>query len=138
MSGYRLRCLQREVQGGQHPHSSSTAPAPVATSATSPGSVAKVAMSQRVAQQCKGHGRHRTTHASRAAAAFNDLRRALQVGSLALCCNCKHFRFGADLAAFGHCTWFIVDAAPFVPFMCPGFAVSSVPVAPAFLPAGPR
>jgi hypothetical protein len=50
-----------------------------------------------------------------------EFRDALVLGRLVVCCNCLHFRWGADPAGIGQCERFKVEAFPFIPFCCSGF-----------------
>jgi hypothetical protein len=76
----------------------------------------------------------RAVIAARDAAPLHDFSNGLQVGALVICCNCKGFAFGPDPAGLGHCQHFDVEAGPFTPFPCAGFALSKEPVAPKFMP----
>jgi hypothetical protein len=69
-----------------------------------------------------------------AASSIGEFRNALRSARLHVCCNCNGFQFAHDPLALGHCMRFKVEAWPFVPFWCSGFASAPQPVAPAFLP----
>ena len=63
-----------------------------------------------------------------------DFRAALACGRLHVCCNCQQFKFAPDPGGLGHCGHFDVEAWPFVPFWCSGFAPDKTPVLPALAP----
>jgi len=65
---------------------------------------------------------------------LSNYREALTLGRLHVCCNCAHFRFPIQDMAPGDCGRFNLEAWPFVPLWCSGFAPSNAPVVPEFLP----
>jgi hypothetical protein len=66
-----------------------------------------------------------------------EFRDALVLGRLVVCCNCLHFRWGADPAGIGQCERFKVEAFPFVPFCCSGFE-PDLGFEPELAPAAPE
>jgi hypothetical protein len=65
---------------------------------------------------------------------LDEYRAALVLGHLSACCNCEYFLHGTDPAGLGQCQRYDVEAAPFVPFPCPGFEASDEPAAVEYLP----
>lgn len=81
-------------------------------------------------ESCK---RQQANLSARDAAPVRGFREALAVGRLHVCYNCAAFSFGAVPAGIGHCRRFDVEAWPFVPFWCSGFALSKRPALSDFL-----
>ena len=77
--------------------------------------------------------RARQSAVRNAGTVLSDFRAALMLGRLHVCCNCGHFSFASHASAMGNCRRFNVEAWPFVPFWCSGFAASNTPAAPEYV-----